>query len=839
MKHVLGFTMVVIIGGILLLLDQYGIFVFQDSYSHETPEDSRVSFKNESHGGDDPEIIVKSEDGFNPQLIEGIEGVEKVSQDEDFIVVDVSDSKEVEEVIEEIESIDGVSYADENAIFSITNTAPNDPYYGNDYDKQWSLPRINAHRAWDRGQGSGTYIVAVTDTGVDWNHEDIIENMWVNEGEIIPMFAANLTDFTNIDDVNSNGIIDCEDLYDVSSGNRALVKDGNDDDSNTFDDDYCGWDFVNNDNNPNDDHGHGTHVAGIIGAVGNNSTGVSGSVWDVKIMALKFIDATGNGNLYDGVDAIDYALDNGAHIVNMSWRGTSSAQSLQDKLTEAYNGGLIPVAAAGNDYGPVDEWYPSAMNDVLTVGATNSLDNRASYSNYGIKVEIAAPGSHILSLKAGGTSVGSCSSHSNSKYKYCGGTSMATPLVSGAAVLVWEQNGSLTNAQVMQILMENTASFSPDQYSGRGLLNANKAVNNPSTAASEVSEVTSRMSVDMDEQTVGGSVNVTVTIKDGDGTLLNGRTVYVESSRGNPDTILPSTDTTDVLGEASFTLSSTTSGELYLTAYDTNGTGGNTSDDYMIAYMTTVEYDPGPHTKFGFASISGMNTKISKSVKIYAQDQYGNTVPSFLNKANLSDKSGRLNISRTDNFSSGIWTGQVKVDSYYLNNKLTATYNAKTGKSKTFNVTHPNVTLSSVSQSYGYRSYSRYSRTLTIKGSNFRNGLTIKLKRSGHEISCSSVSLQSASQFTCKANTLNGSAGYWNVYVRNLGISTTARTLSNKFGIYRRSDLNRDWSVDIFDFSQLLGEWGRNDAPISDMIEDDIVDVLDFSIMLGEWIEAY
>lgn len=744
------------------------------------------------------DIIAKVDD-ISQEEIEEVSGIEDVIKEEEFAKIKLEEWAEETEVIEKLESLQGVEYAEENVAFEIA-ASPNDPYFaGGD---QWGISQIDAPNAWDSQQGSGNIIVAVLDTGVDWDHEDIVGNIWSNTGEIA-----------------DNSI---------------------DDDGNGFIDDTRGWDFVNSDNDPNDDHGHGSHVSGIIGAVSDNSMGIAGTIWNVQIMPLKMLDSSGTGSLSDAVDALDYALDNGADIVNMSWRGPIYTQSLQDKIDDLYSGNVVPVAASGNDYNNTDNWYPAAMNHVLTVGATDSSDARASFSNYGYKVEISAPGVNILSLRAGGTSIGSCSSHSDSNYKYCSGTSMAAPFVAGAAVLVWDENGALTNKQVMQILLENSDSFNPDQYSGRGRLNADNSVDNASITAGVVSQIVSTVAVNQDTPTVGETVNITVTINDGSGDPVNARRVYIQSSRGSTDTILPSSENTNVSGIANFTLESTTSGELYLTAFDDNGTPADTSDDLTISFMPTVEYQAGDLDHFGFSTIGDKKSQTSFSITLYAKDQYSNTATNFSDTVSISDLSSSLSVSQSGTFSSGSWTGSVQVSSYKINNKITVSHSGKSGESNIFNVTHPNAQVISISPNYSYNSWSRYEQAVKVNGLNFRSGIEVNLTKSGQsDVSCSSVNVVSSTELTCDINTNGYATRNWNLYVKNYGISTSGNSGINYFNVFRRSDLNTDWSVDIFDFSQLLGEWNRSGDRISDVNGDSSVDLLDFSAMLGEWAGSY
>jgi subtilisin family serine protease len=321
----------------------------------------------------------------------------------------------VEQALKKFNNTDGIVYAQPNYKVKILSTIPNDTRFG----ELWGMRNtgqsggtagadIKAYQAWDITTGSRDIVVAVIDTGVDYTHPDLAANMWVNPGEIA-----------------GNGI---------------------DDDGNGFVDDVYGYDFCNDDGDPMDDNNHGTHCAGIIGAVGNNSLGVVGVCWKVKIMAVKFISFAGEGSTSDAIEAIEYSTLMGANLTSNSWSGGAYDQSMKDAIDAAGAAGMLFVAAAGNDgtNNDIAPSYPSSFdcNNIIAVASTDRYDHKASFSNYGLTtVDLGAPGSSILSCQPG------------SKYQYLSGTSMAAPHVAGACALVWSLNPTLSNSEVKDIIL--------------------------------------------------------------------------------------------------------------------------------------------------------------------------------------------------------------------------------------------------------------------------------------------------------------------------------------------------------------------------------------------------
>ena len=303
-----------------------------------------------------------------------------------------------------------VRYVEPNHVVKTVETTPDDP----SFSQLWGLSNtgqtggtpdadIDAPEAWDLSTGSSDVVVGVTDTGVDFSHPDLAPQQWVNAGE-----NCGSTDPTADCPQRANGV---------------------DDDGNTYVDDWRGWDWVNNDNDPFDDHQHGTHVAGTIGAVGSNAVGVTGVNWNVKVMALKFLNAAGSGTTAHAVAATLYAADRGARVSSNSWGGGPFDQSLLDAIEYGADRGMLFVAAAGNDSRNNDSTptYPSSYRSeaIVSVAATDHNDALAFFSSYGASsVDLGAPGVNILSTTPGNT------------YGSFSGTSMATPHVSGVAALL-------------------------------------------------------------------------------------------------------------------------------------------------------------------------------------------------------------------------------------------------------------------------------------------------------------------------------------------------------------------------------------------------------------------
>lgn len=349
-------------------------------------------------------------------------------------------------VIKDLEQNPNVETIEPNYIYHV-NRVPNNPMFGqlwglNNTGQQDSEKHpgvagvdIGAVQAWDLETGSKDVVVAVIDTGVDYTNPNLAPNMWTNDAEL-------------------HG------------------KPGVDDDANGVIDDIYGYNAVANTGDPKDDHGHGSHCSGVIGAKGDSGNGVVGVNWDTRIMAVKFLDNNGSGTLENAIKAIDYATKMGAKIMSNSWGGGAVSQTLKDAIQRANDAGILFVAAAGNDSNDNDQnaSYPASYQvpNVLAVAAIDNQGQLASFSNYGKNtVHVGAPGVNIVSTTLAG-------------YESWSGTSMATPHVSGVAALLLSHDKTLTFAQLKNRIITTARPIAGlrGKVSSGGLVNAYDALTN-------------------------------------------------------------------------------------------------------------------------------------------------------------------------------------------------------------------------------------------------------------------------------------------------------------------------------------------------------------------------
>ena len=356
----------------------------------------------------------------------------------------VADQADLGAAVAELSRADGVVFAQPDREVE-TNFVPNDTFYSS----QWNHPIATNETAWDFFTGNPALTIAVVDTGVDVNHPDLVANLWMNGLETV------------------NGI---------------------DDDGNGFVDDIYGWDFGANDPDPDDVCGHGTHVAGIAAATTNNARGVAGVAFDARIMSLKGLGFGCGGFVSHAVAAMLYAVNNGADIINNSWGGSGYDALVESMINTATASGVVVVSAAGNDNAEAHDFFPANVERSIAVSATTDANVAAAYSNYGVKIDVAAPGGDqsggvgdILSTVPPTSLIPNpfVTDSLGERYMRMGGTSMAAPHVAGLAALVLDAHPAWTVGQVTAILRKTAFDIATpgfDLDGGHGLIQAEAAV---------------------------------------------------------------------------------------------------------------------------------------------------------------------------------------------------------------------------------------------------------------------------------------------------------------------------------------------------------------------------
>ena len=386
------------------------------------------------------EFIVKLKDGHTlTNKSVNVTGQFNLAQGS-FAVID-SENK----AVELLKNDSAVEYIEPNYTYQVSTVKDAD------FKKQWGLKNtgsnsgsifapgkkgvdINAEKAWKITKGDKAVKIAVIDTGVDYNHPDLKGNIMVNELEL-------------------NG------------------TEGVDDDGNGYVDDVYGYDFANNDNDPMDNHGHGTHCAGVIGAT-HDSIGIAGVMANVQILPIQFLSARGGGTLEGAIKSIDYAVKRGVQIMSNSWGGRGQSKALEEAIKLAEQAGILFVAAAGNENSDNDTTatLPASigLDNIVSVGAMDGKGKKASFSNYGKKsVDVFAPGVKIYSTVQ------------NNKYKNMSVTSMACPHVAGVAGLILANEPNLTYKEIKAKLMSNTHSGDNlTRFSVSGYVDAHMSLKN-------------------------------------------------------------------------------------------------------------------------------------------------------------------------------------------------------------------------------------------------------------------------------------------------------------------------------------------------------------------------
>ncbi|HJS24897.1 MAG TPA: S8 family peptidase [Pyrinomonadaceae bacterium] len=395
-----------------------------------TAEDIALS---ETRSFGSPEVLVKFKTGVSSEAIEALTSrfndrvEDRIENAEGWEAIDDLDNADAASIVAQYSGLPEVEYAEPNFEINLEETAegplvpvlPHDPQFND----QWALANsgqrggkqgadISATLAWATTTGTDKLVVAVLDTGVDYTHEDLMENMWVRPATMAPYHDNELG---TIDDLN-------------------------------------GFNAIDSASDPMDDNGHGTHCAGIIGAEGENNIGIAGVNWKVQIMPLKFMNSGGFGTTKDAIEAINYVINRkkagvNVRIISASWGSTQKSRALGDVIRKAYENDILFVAAAGNSSVDNDRTphYPSSYPNVMSVAALDRHDQLASFSNWGVKsVMVAAPGVDILSTWLG------------NEYEEKSGTSMATPVVSGVAALILANNPPMSVDDLHKRLMDST-----------------------------------------------------------------------------------------------------------------------------------------------------------------------------------------------------------------------------------------------------------------------------------------------------------------------------------------------------------------------------------------------
>jgi thermitase len=403
-----------------------------------------------------PEVLVKFRPGVSVNTINEITArlndrvEDEIESVPGLAAVDDLDNVEAESIAAEYRALPEVEYAEPSYEISLSHDGggfkhlhPNDARFS----EQWALANdgqnggkpgadVAALRAWATTTGDDDIIVAVLDSGVDYNHSDLQHNIWIRA--------------ENVKQYEDSELGSIEDVH--------------------------GYNAVDNTGDPMDENGHGTHCAGIVGAEGGNEIGISGVNWKVKIMPLKFMNASGFGTSKNAIEAINYVIDRkragvNVRIISASWGTKLRSRALEDVIRKAYEEGILFVAASGNDSLSTDllPQYPASYNlgNLISVAALNRKDELASFSNYGVNsVHIAAPGANILSTWLG------------NEYEEHSGTSMATPMVSGIAALVLSKRPALSVEELRSTLfnsVDKLPSLNGKVATG-GRINAAKAV---------------------------------------------------------------------------------------------------------------------------------------------------------------------------------------------------------------------------------------------------------------------------------------------------------------------------------------------------------------------------
>ncbi len=464
-------------------------------------------------------------------------------------------------VAQELSKSPLVEYAEPHYIYHEDFT-PNDP----GYSQQNYLTQIKADAAWNTTTGDSAVIIGIVDSGVDWLHPDLAPNIYINSGE----------------DINHNG------KFDATPSSQGGDLDGIDNDGNGYIDDVIGWDFAgadgsSPDNNPAPGSLHGTHVAGIAAAKGNNGIGITGVAFNCKILPVKTgIDTPSTDVILYGYEGIQYAADNGAQIINCSWGGTDYSQFGQDIIRYATAKGALVVAAAGNETSSAPH-YPSDYQGVLSVASVNSSDVKSGFSNFGYRIDVSAPGENIYSTLP------------NNNYGIESGTSMASPMTAGVAALVKSVHPDWTPDQVheqVRVTADDIDNLNPDYQNqiGFGRIDAERAVSLTSPGVALVSFTASDSALGNGNNSLEAGEKIQLFCTFENYLSQSGNLTITLSSKSPYVTVLDSSVEIGALGELQsvnnnaspfvFQISSTTPANYVATLVCSIHDGNGTYDDY-------------------------------------------------------------------------------------------------------------------------------------------------------------------------------------------------------------------------------------------------------------------
>ena len=690
--------------------------------------------------------------------------------------------------IEKLKNDKNVEQIEKDHLRQIIST-PDDSYYNstgdfqNGLNDQWNLHMINLlpqtqpniqSSGWDITTGDATTIIAVIDTGIDLTHPDLINNIYTNPN------ASTDTQYPN---------------------------------------NIHGWNFVDNNNNVQDVLGHGTHVSGIIAAQSNNGQGVAGTCWSCKIMPLKVVANTGYAEDSVIAQAIYYATNYGASVINISLGGSGYSQVLQDAVSFAFAHNVLVVSAAGNSGASAQDSYPGGLQDSLSIGSSNYLDQTSSYSNTGGKIDILAPGENILSTKLQTITQGCIGANIN--YYCLSGTSMSSPHVAGVAGLLYSlhKNDSSWDVKEIRAAILKTATNYISGFtdsSGYGRLDALKTLKS-TIFTKDNTPVTVNLNNPIYEYIKGnyqikGNVNdddlylYTITIKQDINNMvvkqISQRNLVVENTIYNLDTTTLSDQKYDI----------------YITAEDFSGN---------ISFSNTILINVNNSSPSNFNLISPTNNINSST------PQFNWMIPSSTSPLSYNLYiDGSLTVSNlTTNFYIPNFNISEGAHSYYVIAKDINNNSAQSSNTLNFTVdtTPPNNFNIGIT-------IDKSSATLTFLTTDDVSG-----------ISYYDLSLDN-SQFSNQVSPyiLNSlSDGNHTVTIRAHDNLNNIRTVTGNFNINSRSiflisrgDFTKDGKVDLSDLSILAQNWQKN-TNIGDANGDNKIDLSDLSILAQNWQKTF